>query len=367
MRPSSLVLCVPSLAQGGAERVVCWLADGLEARGHEVVLVTAASRERDFYSPPALAQRVSLADDMGARSGVAALRALHELLTKRRPDLVISFLPRTNIASVLISRLAGCRVAVCERIDPRMEQLPWSTRIGRAVVYPLAHGIVLQTAGATGWARRRVPLGRLAIIPNPVRPLTRPAGIEPAPVILGVGRLYPQKRFDRLIDVFAAIAADFPQLRLRIVGDGPMRDHLRRRASATGFGQRIEFPGAIQDIESEYAHAKLFVLTSDFEGFPNVLAEAMSLGLPVVAVDCPTGPAEMIRSGTNGILVPRGDEQGLISAIRSILQDEELATRLGQEARNLGNRYLPEMVLDQWEAYIAEVSRLPCTRETVGS
>lgn len=366
MRPSSLVLCAPSLAQGGAERVICWLADALRERGHEVVLVTAASRKRDFYSPPALAQRVSLTDDMAARGSIAALRALHALLSQRRPDLVVSFLPRTNVASVLASRLAGCRVVVCERIDPRMEPLPWSTRIGRALVYPLSHGIVLQTGGARVWARRHVPFGHLGIIPNPVRHLVRPAGIEPAPVILGAGRLFPQKRFDRLIDVFAAIAPDFPQLRLRIVGDGPLRDQLQQRAEATGFGSRIEFPGAIQDIESEYARAKLFVLSSDFEGFPNVLAEAMSFGLPVVAVDCPTGPAEMIRSGINGILVPRGDEQGLIAAVRSMLHDEKLAARLGQEARDVVNRYAPQAVLDQWEAYISVVLRLAGTREAVG-
>lgn len=367
MHPSSLVLCAPSLAQGGAERVICWLADGLRARGHEVVLVTAASRERDFYPPPALAQRVSLADDMAARSDVAALKALYELLSHRRPDLVVSFLPRTNVASVLMSRLAGCRVVVCERIDPRMEPLPWSTRLGRALVYPLSHGIVLQTAGATAWARRRVPFGSLGIIPNPVRHLVRPAGIEPAPVILGAGRLVPQKRFDRLIDVFAAIAGDFPEYRLRIVGDGPLRDQLRQRAEATGVGRRIEFPGAVRDIESEYARARLFVLTSDFEGFPNVLAEAMSLGLPVVAIDCPTGPAEMIRSGINGILVPRGDEPGLVSAVRSLLQDERLAARLGREAREVASRYAPEAVLDQWEAYIAMASRLTHTREAAAS
>lgn len=357
MRPLSLVLCAPSLAQGGAERVICWLADGLRKRGHEIVLVTAASRERDFYSPPALAQRISLADDMATRGDMAAFRALRKFLSQRRPDLVITFLPRTNVASVLASRLAGCRVVVCERIDPRMEPLPWSTRIGRAIVYPLSHGIVLQTAGATAWAKRRVPFGRLGIIPNPVRRLVRPAGIEPVPVMLGVGRLFPQKRFDRLIDTFAALAADFPQLRLRIVGDGPLRDQLRRRADATGFGPRIELPGAIRDIESEYARARLFVLSSDFEGFPNVLAEAMSFGLPVVAIDCPTGPADLIRSGKDGILVPLGDEQGLITAVQSVLRDEGFAARLGREARDVTTRYAPEVVLDQWETYIATVSR----------
>lgn len=366
MRRSSLVLCVPSLIQGGAERVIRWLADGLQSRGHDVVLVTVAGRETDFYSPPALARRISLADDMAARSDMAVFRALRRFLTERRPDLVISFLPRTNVGCVLVSRLTGCRVVVCERIDPRMEPLPWSTRIGRAVVYPLSHGIVLQTAGATNWARQRVPFGPLGIIPNPVQSMIRLPEIEPEPVMLGVGRLYPQKRFDRLIDAFAAIAAEYPQLRLRIVGDGPLREDLRKRADQTGFGPRIELPGATQDIASEYARAKVFVLSSDFEGFPNVLAEAMSLGLPVVAVDCPTGPAEMIESGKNGILVQAGDNIGLIAAIRSVLQNEELAARLGREARNVEARYAPETVLDQWEAFISLVSR-PRASELIGS
>lgn len=366
MGRSSLVLCIPSLIQGGAERVICWLADGLQSRGHDVVLVTAAARERDFYSPPALARRISLADDMAVRSDIRVLRALHKFLIARRPDLVISFLPRTNVASVLVSRLTGCRVVVCERIDPRMEPLPLSTRIGRALVYPLSHGIVLQTAGATNWARQRVPFGPLGIIPNPVKPMVRPAAVEPEPVILGVGRLYPQKRFDRLIDAFAAVAAEFPQLRLRIVGDGPLRSELRERADRTGFGSRIELPGSRQDIATEYARAKVFVLSSDFEGFPNVLAEAMSMGLPAIAVDCPTGPAEMIESGKDGILVSPGDKDGLVAAIRSVIQDEKLADRLGREARNVVTRYAPETVLDQWEAFIGLVSK-PEAREPIGS
>lgn len=355
MRPSSLVLCAPSLAQGGAERVICWLADGLVARGHDVVLVTAASRRKDFYAPPALAQRVSLADDLGAANGISALAALFRFLRRHRPDLVISFLPRTNVASTLAGRLAGCRVVVCERIDPRREPLPWSTNLGRAFVYPLAQGIVLQTAAASGWARRRVPFGRLGIIPNPVRVLSRPPGIEPGAVLLGVGRLFAQKRFDRLISVFAAVAADFPQLRLRIVGDGPLRDDLRLLADKSGFGERIELPGAIKDIEAEFARARLFALTSDFEGFPNVLAEAMSLGLPVVSVDCPTGPAEMITSGVNGVLVALGDENGLIAAVRSVLADEDMAARLGRAAKEITKRFSSDAVMDAWEAYLSAV------------
>lgn len=355
MRPSSFVLCAPSLAQGGAERVICWLADALKSRGHDVILVTASSRQKDFYSPPALVRRVSLVDDMGASLGVSALGALYRFLRRQRPDLVVSFLPRTNVASVLMGRLAGCRVVVCERIDPRSEPLPWTTNVARALLYPLAQGIVLQAAAASGWARRRVPFGRLGVIPNPVRPLNRPPGVVSQSIMLGVGRLTPQKRFDRLIRTFASLASEFPELRLRIVGDGPQRQELRARADETGFGDRIELPGAIRDIESEFVRARLFVLTSDFEGFPNVLAEAMSLGLPVVSTDCPTGPSEMIESGVNGILVRRNDEDGLIAAVRSVLLDAQLAARLGQAAAEMGARFAPEAILDQWEAYLGAV------------
>ncbi|RKT47456.1 glycosyltransferase family 4 protein [Thiocapsa rosea] len=352
----SIALCAPSLGQGGAERVVCWLCDGLANRGHDVLLVTRASRSEDFYPAPERARRISLIDDFRVKSGPLQLLALYRVLKSLRPDITISFLPRTNVACALTASVLKCPVVVCERADPRSEPLHWTTSAARVLAYPLAAGIVLQADTARTWAARRVRGGVVGVIPNPVRPLLRPPHVVGGPILLGVGRLCPQKRFDRLIRAFASVAPDFPDLNLRIIGDGPLRNELRDLADASGFGARIALPGATLDIEAEYARARLFVLTSDFEGFPNVLVEAMSLGLPVIALDCPTGPAEIIRDGVDGILVPKGDEMALTRTLRMVLSDDQLAARLGRKAVEIQLRFAPEGVLDQWESFLWNLS-----------
>jgi glycosyltransferase involved in cell wall biosynthesis len=224
------------------------------------------------------------------------------------------------------------------------------------LTYPFSAGLVLQTNAAIQWARRRAPFGQLCVIPNAV---TRFDEIEQAvkkeELVLGVGRLSHEKRFDRLIRSFAAIALDYPLARLRIVGDGPLRKQLRSLADSTGFGPRIELPGAVLNISAEFNRAKLFALTSDFEGFPNALLEAMSLGLPVISLDCPSGPAEIVTSGINGILVPRDNENDLVLALRRILDDPKLAMRLGVKAKEVTQTYASESILGKWETFLWSV------------
>ena len=175
---------------------------------------------------------------------------------------------------------------------------------------------------------------------------------EPArashPVILGVGRLTPQKGFDRLVRAFAPVAAAHPEWTLRICGNGPRRVPLRHLVRRLALATRVQRPGAVERIDKEMTRASVYVLSSRFEGFPMVLLEAMSMGLAIVSFDCPTGPRELLDDSRTGLLVPEGDVAALAAAIERVVTDRELRARLGAAAREASRVYAPDRVGARW-------------------
>src|SRR5690606_16272064 len=142
------------------------------------------------------------------------------------------------------------------------------------------------------------------------------------------------KQFDVLIEVFALLAPQFPDWDLVIWGEGPVRDLLLKQISALNMEERIALPGRTPQPWDELAKAEAFALTSSVEGFPNVLLEAMALGLPCIAFDCPSGPAEMTRNGQDALLVPLGDVAGLCKGLEQLMQDDELRKKLGKDRKS---------------------------------
>ena len=172
-----------------------------------------------------------------------------------------------------------------------------------------------------------------------------------------MGRLDPGKRFDLVIDSFADVAPDHPDWRLVILGDGPERGALAERIDRHGLSERIALPGAVARPDSVLERCRLFVLASDYEGFPNALCEAMACGLPVVATDCPVGPREIVRDGVDGVLVPPGDRRALSGALHQLMGDDGRRDRLGRSAREISRRLAPAEILDRWDDLLRRVSR----------
>jgi glycosyltransferase involved in cell wall biosynthesis len=164
-----------------------------------------------------------------------------------------------------------------------------------------------------------------------------------------------EKGFDILIDAFARVAPRFEQWRLAIAGDGPLRPRLEAQAAASGVGDRIDFIGLRPDIDAVFGEAAIFALPSRFEGFPNALCEAMAHGLAVVASDCPSGPAEIVRPGTDGLLVSREDTDELAGALARLMADPGERTRLGASARGITERFAPAAVMRRWEELLLDV------------
>jgi glycosyltransferase involved in cell wall biosynthesis len=167
--------------------------------------------------------------------------------------------------------------------------------------------------------------------------------------LLAVGRLHPQKQFDLLIRVFKRIAGDYKDWDLVILGDGEDRSMLECLVADLGLGESVSLPGVAGNLSEWYYKADAFVLSSAFEGFPNVLLEAMAHGIPVVSFDCNTGPRDLIEHGKNGLLVPDGDTAGLEQAIRELLSSEDFRNELGEHAKEVRQQYSIARIAGRWE------------------
>lgn len=323
------------------------------AQGRQVTLVTSAAAEKDgFYELSDRINRVYLninADGLPTvLSFVRGIRNLRQLLADERPNVVLSFLTRSNILTILASLGLGVRTIVSERVHPELDtSLPFVWRVLRRVLYPRASGIVVQTEQTRHWFATRLK-PRIAVIPNALREL--PDGVAARePLIVAVGRLTRQKGFDLLLRAFAPISAKYANWNVAIIGSGSGRSELSALRDRLGLADRVRFLGERDDVESWMARAGLVVQPSRFEGFPNVVLESMGMGAPVISADCRSGPAEIIESGVSGYLVPVEDVTALSDCMSKLLADSDLRADIGREARNVRKRFSEESVMRKWE------------------
>ncbi|HOD72224.1 MAG TPA: glycosyltransferase family 4 protein [Deltaproteobacteria bacterium] len=277
------------------------------------------------------------------------------------PGVVISFIDRTNIRMLLALAGSGIPVIVSERIDPRYHDIGCYWSFVRRMLYPFSQALVVQTDPVAAWAYRVISLSRVRVIPNFVREM-HVQGIMPEerePVILAVGRLDKQKGHDLLIRAFARADAKQKGWRLVILGEGPERSNLWRLTEDLGIHDAVSMPGVVKEPAEWMYKADLFVLPSRYEGFPNALLEAMACGCAVIAADCPSGPAEIIRHGVNGLLVPRENITALSTAMDRLMQDEELRVNLGKQAIEISSRFSQAKIMAQWDDLIEDVCISP--------
>ena len=167
-------------------------------------------------------------------------------------------------------------------------------------------------------------------------------------VILGVGRLSNEKNFQELIDIWALIARDYPDWKLRIVGEGYAEPAIRERIETHHLSEQVELRPFTPHIQEEYLRASIYCLTSAFEGFGLVLAEAEALGLPVISYACPCGPRDIIREGQDGFLIQPGDKQAFANRLRQLIENDELRKQMGQAAKSNARRFDLETIMQQW-------------------
>ena len=337
MREQPIAIYIPSLRGGGAERVMVTLANSFAGRGHKVdlVLVQAAG--------PYLAEVSDLVRvvDLGAGRVLRSLPRLVWYLRRERPAVLLSALSHANVVAAIAHRLAASRSLLvlserCAVSAPYESETNPSARWLRQLMrltYPLADAVVAVSNGVRDDLAATIGLARDRIhtIYNPVvdeHLLTRSheavshPWFEPGapPVVLGVGRLTPQKDFATLIRAFALVRQQ-RHARLVILGEGELRSELEALIRSLRLQSDVSLPGFVNNPFSYMRRAAVFVLSSRCEGLPGVLIQAMACGTPVVSTNCPSGPAEILENGVWGRLVPVGDVEALAEAILATLDD----------------------------------------------
>lgn len=337
---------LPSLAGGGAQRVVLTIVNALAARRQRVHLVLAAT-EGPFLSK--VAPGVELVE-LDAGRVLASIIPLASYLRRARPKLLVSAMSHANVVALLASKLAGgtTGVVISEHVHFTTENqhgaaiadrlMPFAMR----ALYRSASGIVTVSGGVADdlSAALGIPRRTFTTVYNPIvtPELLSRVGAEvdhpwfaasEVPVILGTGRLTRQKDFATLLRAFRQVRREVP-CRLVILGEGDLRGELEELARTLGVASDVLLPGFVDNPVSWMARSELFVMSSAWEGFGNVLVEAMACGVPVVSTDCPSGPREILQDGRWGRLVPVGDAHAMAAAILAALREprhEGLAAR----------------------------------------
>jgi glycosyltransferase involved in cell wall biosynthesis len=349
---------IASLGSGGAERVMLSLCQAWAARGDTVTLFTFDDGRQDFHAVPAGVTRVALdiagvsSSSLGAlRANAARLHALRRALRSVALDVIVSFTDRTNVSTLLAARGCGIPVVISERIDPRRHDIGTAWAALRRLTYRGATALVVQTERVRSWAETHVSPSRVHVIGNPLREVAAPpvaAGAR-AEMIAAVGRLVPQKGFDTLLRAFALVHRTHPTWRLVISGEGPMRAALEAQVRTLGLEAVVSLPGRTSTVDDVLAESAVFVLSSRYEGFPNVLLEAMASGCACLATDCDSGPSDLLAHDALGLLVPVDDAVALADALTRVLDDPAYRSRLGDAARTSTQRFAPARMLQAWD------------------
>lgn len=366
-----LTLIISAISLGGSERVLTTMANYWATKGWPITLLTlddgmvspSYSLHPHITHIPLSLTGTSNNFIQAAMRNFRRVKVLRKAIHKSDSEAVISFLECTNILTILASIGYHKPVIISERIDTANYDIGPIWEFLRRRTYPTAAALVVQTEPAltrfSSSMRRR---GR--VIPNPVIGPSEgncPGQVDPSlnrrEKVVAMGRLVRQKGFDLLINAWKEIAHIHQDWKLEIWGEGPERLALEQLRDRYGLCQQVEFPGITAYPLKVFSESSIFVLSSRFEGFPNVLCEAMACGLPAISFDCSSGPGYIVRDGIDGVLVPDGDIKSLSDAIDRLVRNPEERLRLGNAARNVVDKYGLDKVMRMWEELLEEVVR----------
>ncbi|MBU8869985.1 MAG: glycosyltransferase family 4 protein [Gemmatimonadales bacterium] len=339
------------------------LANAWSERGWEIeILTTHGNGEQTDYPLDPNVRHLPLATTVGPGRQIRIIRDIRRHISHRRPDFVVSFLVFTNILVLMATAGLGIPVFISERLDPRVKKIGKIWHSLRRLTYPLATRLIAQTPTAARLFEPWVP-GRVRVIPNPVFPQAEQPGQNEIvhfdrPTILCMGRLMWQKGFDIALEAVALLPASCNEWQLIVLGEGPLRQDLEAQRNRLGLTNRVQFQGRVKNPWPWLRAADLFLLPSRTEGFPNALCEAMAAGLPVASTDCPSGPADIIQDGTDGILIPVSDPAAMATALADLIGSEEKRAGLGSLAPRIVDRFSLSSVLELWDHNFAEISKI---------
>ena len=358
---------------GGVERTLTDKANYLSINGNDVTIVTYEQGEHPYAYP--LSEKVKTID-LNCRYFTIYKyhfirrelekwkikrkfkEALHNLIDKKQPDILVVTTYTHEYMKEIMSLRPKVKVVVESHVAASQETFKgkWYTAIRRMNYMRILKNcdlLISLTKGDADYWRQYFP--HVTTVSNPVSfYCDNPQVIDKVPNrIIAVGRLHPQKRFDRLIDAFSLIADKYPQWHLIIYGKGIFEEKLKVQISQLGLEGRVKLQQPVSNIVDEYCNSQFLILSSDYEGFPLVLLEAMACGLPIVSVNCPYGPAEIIKNGENGLLSEINIDN-LAEKIEWMIVHESERIKMGIVAHKAVMCYDKRNIMPLWEnAYLS--------------
>lgn len=355
-----IVFFTLSMMRGGAEGVIARLCNDCFCKKYRITIVTCMNRPVEYKLDKninliCLDEEGAVYRNMGERF-LNRRKRLQSQLDKIAPDLLISFLPEPNFLILSLREKVSFPVIISVRNDPQKEYQKKIYYALMRIFYPKADGYVFQTKEAGNYfAFSKHIVNTMAIIPNPLGNDFR--YLEKAIIrekkIVHVGRLDSQKNQKMLLQACKQIFEKYPEYILEIYGEGKLRNELEQFRDEHGLKERVIFFGNVPNLRNRIHNAAAFVLSSDYEGMPNALMEAMALGIPVVSTDCPCGgPGYLIEEGKTGKLVPTGNAEELSKAVIDLLNNSQEAEKMALQGMERMKEFYPETIFPMWENYI---------------
>lgn len=349
-----ITIFIGSISGGGAERMCCNLANFLASHGHEVCVLTMSEAENTYNLSPKVKQ-ISLINNYEKKNilfdNYKRFIRLGRYMKHSTNDCYLVMLPITIILMLLHRNATQSPIIASERNNPKSYN-----GIVRFLLRKLAKRAdawVFQTESARDWYEGIIK--ESTVIPNAInQEFIRPTytGIRNNEIV-AVGRLDRQKNYPLLIEAFKELHQIKPEVILKIFGKGPEEKTLKEKVQSLGLSDSITFMGYVSNIYEQIEKSRLFVMTSDYEGMPNSLMEAMSLGLPCISTDCPSGgPRYLIQDKINGLLINVGNKKALVDAMLKILNDLDFSKRLSINATKIQERLNPNKIYSSWKHFI---------------
>ncbi|MET7030263.1 glycosyltransferase family 4 protein [Sediminicola luteus] len=358
-----IAFVIYGLGSGGAERSVTGLANYF-VNQHQVSIITLVKTTPFFELDPKVRLHYCLEQPkertnpiQSITNGMVRIHRLVKLLKTEEAEVAISFMHTSNIYTIWAAKWLNLACVISERANHDVASLPKIQELLRNFSYPYSSRLIVQTEGNRKYYQKIIPSNQIEIIPNAVsfdlkskRQLLKNFSEK---TILNVGAFRKGKAQDVLIRAFAKLSNT--SWRLVFIGSGTDIDLYKALAVELGVSERIEFKGEQKDVSYYYNKASMFVFTSEHEGFPNALLEALYFGIPSISTDCPHGPADLITDGVNGFLIHVGDHEALVRKIDTLIEDQELQKSFSKKAIEQSSQYEIENIAKKWMVVIKSV------------
>lgn len=343
-----------SLEAGGAERILSWLANRFAADGATVNMLVMSPEKPPFYNihPSIQLHYLKNKPEKAANPIVRQLKLIPKILKLRKaikqtqPDYIVSFIDVTNLATLAAGLGLKKPIIVSERSSPADHKIGKLYESLRQKLYPFARKVVVQTPATAAYFSH---LKNITTIPNPIpEPEYKKSSVNEIQKLISVGRLDRNKDFATAIEALALLKKDFSNISLTILGDGPEKDHLIALTRKQGLDDNVSIAGNSTEVIKQLSEHDCFVFPTRYEGFPNALAEAMSVGLPVVASNI-VGNHALVEDGENGLMFGVGDAADLASKVTSLCRNNTLANTLAHNAKHTTKNFGEDQIFAMWK------------------